>query len=37
MSLAWTPVAGASSYKVKRSLTSGSNYTTVATGLASPS
>ena len=37
VSLAWTPVAGASSYKVKRSLTSGSNYTMVATGLASAS
>lgn len=33
ISLAWNAVAGATSYNVKRSLTSGGNYTTIATGV----
>lgn len=36
VSLTWNPVAGASSYKVKR-LVSGTDYTVVASGLSSPS
>lgn len=34
--LAWTAVSGAASYTVKRSLTSGSGYVAVASGLTSP-
>jgi fibronectin type 3 domain-containing protein len=37
IALAWNASAGATSYKVKRSLTSGGPYTTVATGLTSTS
>lgn len=35
--LTWSPVANAQSYTLKRSTTSGSGYTTVVTGLLSPS
>src|SRR6266852_2138892 len=37
VSLSWTASAGASSYNVKRSFTSGVNYTLVATGLTATS
>ena len=35
--LSWTAVSGASSYTVKRSTTSGSGYSTIASGIATPS
>jgi len=37
VALSWTATTGASSYKVKRAIVSGGPYTTIATGVTSPS